>query len=336
MKRTVVLEHRQALDAMEHATSVYNGCRRKGDCSDTKECLKCPAYIEKNRCQVILDEKSAKLQKINEQIVIQNDALALRQREESKQKRQQREEKKQAKMQAQASMKKEEVLKPMASNEKVTAVSTESLTRKDLTAARYQNHKSEGKLSDDQIAKMYNIPKGSFTKIKKDLLGTGKTALKKATPTVQSNVATEELNLLQEKLDKLETNYASTVKEKDELEARYNSVCNELSLSKEMNKIRQDTIKSLEAEIMALQVTPPITMEQDASKALPEHVCERHEEIELEINVYKDRSEKRLQTIERLQDQISSIIITHNQQVQKFQDYEKYLLERILHLLTQQ
>ena len=47
--------------------------------------------------------------------------------------------------------------------------------RSDLTKERYFIHKNEEKLSDNKICGLYGIPTGSWTKIKKDLLGSAPT-----------------------------------------------------------------------------------------------------------------------------------------------------------------
>lgn len=349
MKKRIILEHRQALDAMERADTKHSSCRRRGTCSDKKDCLDCPAYIEKMRCKVILDEKSKVLKKLNDQIVIQNDSYAERQRKESLKKRKRREEKRRINAQKpqklhitveqaeKLQLKREGLNKIMPTNQ--------NFNRKDLTVVRYQAHKNEDGMSDDAIAKLYSIPKGSFPKIKRDLLAT-----------VEVELGSTENNeiVLQQKLNQLELEYAKVQDSYQALQTshsqqkeQFDNISNELALSQEMNIMRQDMIKELENDLNESQssITAPGDSNNEDYKALYEHSLAKCTETEKERDHYKHIANDTALAFENYQKEIEALIYKRdkqdeqtieafNKQMNMFRSYEKLVLERLLQELN--
>lgn len=386
MKRNIVLEHRQALDGMERATSKYASCRRNRACGDKTECLECPAYIERKRCEVVLAEKSTTLKQLNDQIVAQNDVIALKHREESQLKRQQREAKKAENSTEKAGLN-------VAMKQKTDKQTIEQkYDRAELTAGRYDAHKKEERLSDTVIAALYGIPKSTFEKWKRD-----KKITNKPIALYDAKAATEVI-ALQQKIEKLEAEYSLVQNECTQYEKSNNKLQNKLVAEQEINETRKQMVMSLEADCKAWQTSyselegkfnnaqcqlsnsqdvnvtqqstndnatiepgetdDRIVIELDALfaaynidrpaleaalkvakedvdyKTLYEQSCAKQTEVEAEREHFKQLAADRLDANARLQAIIHVNVTKYNNQIEKFEGYEKNLLERVLHLLS--
>src|SRR5690606_11536435 len=130
--------------------SKQTSCLRRGTCQDEAYCRTCPARLEKERCKEILEEKSVALKALNNSIVERNAKEALQMR---------------------INRENERVAKKAGVSKRMSNKASKPVySRKDLTLDRYLQHsKQEGK-TDREIRTMYDIPSGSFTKFKKDLL----------------------------------------------------------------------------------------------------------------------------------------------------------------------
>lgn len=354
-RQQIIIAQREAMDKLDAASSKYASCRRRGQCKDSKGiCLECPAYLAKQEVQKHYDQCTKQLKLINSQIVKNNDVRIVQQYEERK---------------AQRIKKRTAASKPLIINNKVprktkkkegsqetmrtntppsVAQENRNLTRNDLTEELYIHHKLVDKLSDAEIQNMYNIPKTTFEKWKRDEKMSKKVHAAANDPNrAESNeVDTVELyshdqqlheqnKLLKEKFAKLEVAYAAEMEQSTALQKQNTTLRQQLQIEREMNQARHETIVLLEKDKIDLEQqinryqnteSTAIPIEQDDVdyKQLYEDTQEILKEVRAERDFHKTRGD-------RLRDTLDDTTKHYNEQLEAFRDYECSLLERLIH-----
>lgn len=322
-QRKIIFEHRDALDQFDEAKAKQAGCARKGNCKDEAFCLTCPARLEKERCESVLKEKSETLQQLNNRVIAHNEGQALQMRIDRLNERNQRKTK---------SIKKER--KPLMATKIEPAVQAK-YSRKDLTRERYLVHSVEEGKTDSMIRDMYGIPKGSFTKIKKDLLAqvepTEKEPLEVASTTEkESDVSLRQQLASSEKRNEITADLQQqTERTIAELEQQLMRANNLLTEEQQYTAELKQMVDFLENKVIAAEVQPVTITSNEAG---PDYKV-LYEQTFDELEKTKIIAHDRLQTIEGLETKIDDIILSTNNQTSKFRDYEILLLERLLQQL---
>lgn len=352
-RQQIIIAQREAMDKLDAASSKYASCRRRGQCPDSKGiCLNCPAYLAKQDVQKDYDQCTEKLKLINSQIIKNNDVRSVQQYEERKA---QRIEKRAAvpkplistKKAPRKTKKKEGSQETMRTNTPPVAQKNQKLTRNDLTEELYIHHKLVDKLPDTEVQNMYNIPRTTFEKWKRDekmseKLNAAANDPNRAksnevdeSPTKQQvnnqeQQLLEQKELLQEKFAKLEVAYAAETQYAIKLRQQ-------LQIEREMNQARHETIVLLEKdkEDLLQQIhyyqntgsdeTTAIPLEQDDVdyKQLYEDTQEILKQVRVECDHHKTRAE-------RLRDTLDDTNKHFNEQKESFDEYECLYLERLL------
>ena len=262
--------------------------------------------------------RTSTLQQLNERIVTRNEQEALQQRiDRSIERKAKKQRVNNIEVRADKLMKKKSPAKPI-------------YNRKDLTPERYIQHSQEEGKTDREIREMYDIPSGSFTKIKKDLL-----ALIEGPPknVPDSDEPDNDVALLQ-KVSKLETEYGTAVNQLEqakqeikELQQQIVAVNNQLTQEQQYNnelKAMVDYLENKNANESHSTTTSDAAVQD--YKAL-------YEQAQNALLNSEKVANDRLQTIEGLEKKITEIIFSTNKQNSKVQDYEIILLERLLQAL---
>ncbi|MFY0744784.1 hypothetical protein AB1K09_20155 [Solibacillus silvestris] len=322
-QKQIIFEHRDALDQFDEAKAKQAGCARKGNCKDEAYCLTCPARLEKERCESVLKEKSETLKQLNNRVIAHNEGQALQMRIDRLNERNQRKTK---------SIKKER--KPLMATKKEEVVQPK-YSRDELTHERYLMHSVEEGKTDNMIRSMYGIPKGSFTKIKKDLLAQVDTDEKEplevaAQTEKESDVALRQQLASSEKRNEITADLQQqTERTIAELEQQLMRANNLYTQEQQYTAELKQMVDFLENKVKAAEVQPVTTTSNEAGpdyKALYEQTFD-------ELEKTKIIAHDRLQTIEGLETKIDDIILSTNNQTSKFRDYEILLLERLLQQL---
>lgn len=325
-QRQIILEHRDALDALDEAKSKQASCARKGTCKDEAYCLTCPARLNKAQCEAVFKEKSDVLKQLNERIVKHNTEQSLQQWVERSNKRKAKK--------SRENMMKAKGSNHMAKKEPVTPI----YKREELTAERFIRHRDEEGKTDRQIREMYGIPNGSFSKIKKDLLAAVEPVVQEPEVAVTTDEpeATENDVVLRQKYSKLETNYSTAVdqlkqaeQQIDELQNQVKAINNQLVIEQQHGNELKDMVDYMEGRLKIAEEAQTQTTSTESNEfavdyqKMYEQVSEKHE-------YYKNLAHERLQTIEGLEKDISEIVLKANKQTSKFREHEINLLERLL------
>ena len=327
-QRQIILEHRDALDALDEAKSKQASCARKGTCKDEVYCLTCPARLNKAQCEVVFKEKSDVLKQLNDRIVKQNAEKSIQQLMERSNKRKAKK--------SRENMIKAKGSNHMAQKEPVTPI----YKREELTPERFIQHRDEEGKTDREIREMYNIPKGSFSKVKKDMLAAVEPVVVKQEQEIAVTTAEPEVTendvALRQKHSKLEMNYATAVdqlkqaeQQIDELQNRVKAINNQLVIEQQHGNELKDMVDYMEGRLKVAEEAQTQSTTAEANEftvdyqKLYEQVSEKHE-------YYKNLAHERLQTIEGLEKDISEIVLKANKQTSKFREHEINLLERLL------
>lgn len=368
-QKQIVLEHRNALDAFEEAKSKYNGCARAGNCKDEKYCLTCPARLEKEHCAVILQEKSDALQKLNDHIIERNEEEALQMRIDRLNARKARATPKsiiieRTKRTPKAIVKLKSTKKVREQESMEVEVKQEAANkRNELTLERYLQHRDdEGKI-DREIREMYDIPRGSFGKIKKDLLAQLEPTENESVE-VTATVEVEKVPLVKLKdgiepkasLVTLKSQVAEQVEDSDvalrrkvtELKRDYDVVVDQLKQATDINvKLEQRVIAANNqltqeqqfsnelkdmVDFLENKLKEQLPVEQNETSVEQDKVNykELYEETLEKLDATGDLAENYLQEIEQLQAKFNELVHSSNKQIHKVKDYEITLLERLL------
>ena len=309
-KKQIVLEHRQALDIVETATSSYNTCRRKGECGDGTKCLTCPARNNLLQAKATLEEKSHALNQFNKQIIKRNDTVVLQQLDERKEAR---------------------LKKGM---EKTSAP---TYKREDLTPERYLNHKNLDEFTDTKIREMYDYPKTTFEQWKRDnnLVRNYK---KGAAPAEKVDAPQ------QRKYDKLKLEHDSLKVRYDETAERCRKLEQELVIEREAHTMKSDLLNLLEKKLAVEKETSAtksellLSLEADIKKL--EQELQAHKDAcgsKPKSNKVEASNEcatcKELATLLQQRDeQDEELADAINKQMERFDQYEDYLFDRIKQL----
>lgn len=310
-QKQIVLEHRNALDAFEEAKSKQASCARKGTCKDEIYCLTCPARLTKEHCEAVFNEKSKALQKLNDRIVKQNDEQALQQRIDRQNK----------------IAKKKERARIMASQRKYS--------REDLTLERYLQHRDKEELLDREIREMYDIPRGSFGKIKKDLLAqvepieTPNDVVESVEVEIEQAATTEVVEEIEEPTVTLKPQI--TVQAEDvglrlkitRLEKEYDSVVSQLKQAIENNN-------ELQKQVMA--ANNQLTQEQQFSNELKDMVNYLENKLKEQPPVTAP-VEQAVVSVEQNEADYKELYEKTRAEFRNYMKYEIVNMERLLQLL---
>lgn len=337
-QKQIVFEHRDALDQFDAAKAKQATCARNGNCKDATYCLTCPARLEKERCQAVLADKTSTLKQLNDRIVKQNEREALQMRiDRSKERKAKKQRANNMRVGANQTMAKKTTVKPV-------------YNRKDLTLERYLQHSKEEGKPDREIRQMYDIPSGSFTKIKKDLLAqlesTGNdsveiaAAVEEKVPIVAVKEEIAEPSgevALRQRLAKSMTENAIIVDQQQqteqtivELERQVLRANNLLTVEQQHSNDLKQMVDFLEKKLKTSEAPPQAPT---ASDELGRDYKTLYEQTFDELEETKKIANDRLQTIEGLKNNIAEIILSADKQTSKFRDYEILLLERLLQQL---
>lgn len=322
-QKQIIFEHRDALDQFDEAKAKQSACARKGNCNDEGYCLTCPARLEKERCESVLKEKSETLQQLNNRVIAHNEGQALQMRIDRLNERNQRKTK---------SIKKER--KPLMATKKEPAVQAK-YSRKDLTRERYLVHSVEEGKTDNMIRSMYGIPKGSFTRVKKDLLAQVEPDEKEpvevaATTEKESDVTLRQQLASSEKRNEITADLQQqTERTIAELEQQLMRANNLYTQEQQYTAELKQMVDFLENKLEVAEVQFVTTTSNEASPDYKTLYEQTFDELEKTKIIAHDR----LQTIEGLRTEVNEIILSFNKQTQKYEDYEILFLERHLQVL---
>ena len=212
--------------------------------------------------------------------------------------------------------------------------------RKDLTLERYLQHSEEEGKTDREIREMYDIPNGSFTKFKKDLLAQLEPIEKqqsKVAATVEEAepIATPQITepesdvVLRQQLADLKRDYDSianqlkqAIDNNTELQRQVVAANNQLTQEQQFSGELRAMVDFLEGKLNDAEVSDT-PVDGTNYRAL-------YEQTNSELEKAKIIAQDRLQTIEGLKEKITEIVLSADKQTSKFRDYEILLLERLL------